>query len=118
MGRSTVLFSVDISIFPTSGIASTAFDIKFITAFEKTVNLATAATVEYGQQYAIHTPAIGMTKRQIILQGKKLGVDFSLTHSCYDPDDKGRACGRCDSCQFRLKGFAEAGLKDTVEYVL
>lgn len=90
---------------------------EFITAFEKTANLATAAATDGGQQYSIHTPVIGMTKRQIILQGKKLGVDFSLTHSCYDPDEKGRACGRCDSCQIRLKGFADAGLADSIEYV-
>lgn len=89
---------------------------EFITAFEKAANLATAAAAEGGHQYSIHTPVIGMTKRQIILQGKKLGVDFSLTHSCYDPDEAGRACGRCDSCQIRLKGFAEAGLKDSIEY--
>ena len=89
---------------------------EFISAFEKAANLAAAAATEGGHQYSIHTPVIGMTKRQIILQGKKLGVDFSLTHSCYDPDEAGRACGRCDSCQIRLKGFAEAGLKDSIEY--
>jgi len=57
-----------------------------------------------------------MTKAQIILVGAKLGVDFSMTHSCYDPDGQGRSCGRCDSCRLRLKGFAEAGLKDPIEY--
>lgn len=89
---------------------------EFITAFEKTANLAIAAATEGGHQYSIHTPLMGMTKRQIILQGKKLGVDFSLTHSCYDPDETSRACGRCDSCQIRLKGFAEAGLADPIGY--
>ena len=90
---------------------------EFITAFEKTANLATAAAVQGRGQYRIHSPIIDMTKAQIILTGKKLGVDYSLTHSCYDPDENGRACGRCDACRLRLKGFAEAGLKDLIEYV-
>jgi 7-cyano-7-deazaguanine synthase len=89
---------------------------EFIAAFEKTANLATAAATEGKGRYKIHTPIINMTKREIILTGTKLGVDFSLTHSCYDPDEAGRSCGRCDSCRLRLKGFAEAGLKDLVEY--
>jgi 7-cyano-7-deazaguanine synthase len=90
---------------------------EFIAAFQKTANLATAAAVEGKGRYHIHTPVISMTKAQIILTGTKLGVDFSLTHSCYDPDRQGRSCGRCDSCRLRLKGFAEAGLKDPIEYV-
>jgi len=89
---------------------------EFIAAFEKTANLATAAAVERKGRYHIHTPIIDMTKAEIILAGTKLGVDFSLTHSCYDPDQQGRSCGRCDSCKFRLKGFAEAGLEDPIEY--
>jgi 7-cyano-7-deazaguanine synthase len=89
---------------------------EFIAAFEKTANLATAAAVEHKGRYKIHTPIIEMTKAEIILAGKKLGVDFSLTHSCYDPDEQSRSCGRCDSCRLRLKGFAEAGLKDPIEY--
>ena len=89
---------------------------EFITAFEKTANLATAAAVERKGRYHIHTPIINMTKARIILTGTKLGVDFSLTHSCYDPDQQGRSCGRCDSCRLRLKGFAEAGLEDPIEY--
>ena len=89
---------------------------EFIAAFEKTANLATAAAVEPKGRYHIHTPIIDMTKAEIILTGTKLGVDFSLTHSCYDPDQQGRSCGRCDSCKFRLKGFAEAGLEDPIEY--
>jgi len=89
---------------------------EFIAAFEKTANLATAAAVERKGRYHIHTPIIDMTKAEIILAGTKLGVDFSLTHSCYDPDQQGRSCGRCDSCRLRLKGFAEAGLKDPIEY--
>lgn len=89
---------------------------EFITAFEKTANLATAAAVEGKGKYTIHTPLLGMTKAQIILRGTQLGVDFSLTHSCYDPDSLGKSCGRCDSCRLRLKGFAEAGFEDPVEY--
>ena len=89
---------------------------EFITAFEKTANLATAAAVERKGRYKIHTPIINMTKAEIILTGTKLGVDFALTHSCYDPDKQGRSCGRCDSCRLRLKGFAEAGIKDPIEY--
>ncbi len=89
----------------------------FIEAFEKTANLATAAAVEGKGHYNIHTPIINMTKAQIILRGTELGVDYSLTHSCYDPDTEGRSCRRCDSCRLRLKGFAEAGLDDLIEYV-
>ncbi len=89
---------------------------EFIAAFEKTANLATAAAVENRGRYHIHTPIINMTKAEIIRTGTKLGVDFALTHSCYDPDQHGRSCGRCDSCRLRLKGFAEAGLNDPVEY--
>ena len=90
---------------------------EYIAAFEKMANLATAAAVEGKGKYQIHTPIIRMTKGQIIQAGTRLGLDYSLTHSCYDPDLQGRACGRCDSCQLRLKGFAEAGLTDPVEYV-
>jgi 7-cyano-7-deazaguanine synthase len=90
---------------------------EFIAAFEKTANLATAAAVEDKGRYRIHTPIIEMTKARIITTGTKLGVDYSLTHSCYDPDERGRSCGRCDSCRLRLKGFVEAGLKDPIEYI-
>ena len=89
---------------------------EFIAAFEKMANLATAAAVEGKGRYNIHTPIINMTKCEIILTGIKFGVDFSLTHSCYDPDQDGRSCGRCDSCRLRLKGFKEAKLKDPIEY--
>jgi 7-cyano-7-deazaguanine synthase len=89
---------------------------EFVTAFEKLANLATAAATQGRGRYRIHTPIINMTKAQIILAAKKLNVDYSLTHSCYDPDRLGRSCGRCDACRLRLKGFAEAGLKDPIEY--
>jgi 7-cyano-7-deazaguanine synthase len=89
---------------------------EFIKAFERMANLATADAVQKKAEYTIHTPIIDMNKAQIIRRGLELGVDFSLTHSCYDPDEQGRSCGRCDSCRLRLKGFAEAGLQDPVEY--
>lgn len=89
---------------------------EYITAFEKTANFATAAAVEGRGRYRIHTPIIDMTKAQIIRTGAEFGVDYSLTHSCYDPDEQGKSCGRCDSCRLRLKGFAEAGLKDPIKY--
>jgi 7-cyano-7-deazaguanine synthase len=88
----------------------------FIEAFEKTANLATAAAVESRGTFRIHTPIIDMTKAEIIRTGTKLGVDYSLTHSCYDPAQDGKSCGRCDSCRLRLKGFAEAGIEDPIEY--
>ncbi|MEA3225585.1 MAG: 7-cyano-7-deazaguanine synthase QueC [Planctomycetota bacterium] len=89
---------------------------EFIAAFETTANLATAAAVKGKGRYSIHTPIIEMTKARIVLVGTELGVDYSLTHSCYDPDGQGRSCGQCDSCRLRLKGFAEAGLRDPIEY--
>jgi len=89
---------------------------EFINAFQEVANLATAAAVQCKGEYKIHTPLIEMSKAEIIRKGVELGVVFSLTHSCYDPDKAGRACGRCDSCQIRLKGFAEAGLTDSIKY--
>lgn len=91
---------------------------EFIAAFAKLANLATQAGVEGKAKWRIHTPLISLTKSDIIRRGVELGVDYSLTHSCYDPDAAGRPCGRCDSCRLRLKGFAEAGLKDPVEYAI
>jgi 7-cyano-7-deazaguanine synthase len=90
---------------------------EFIAAFEQMANLATKAGVEGTTRIQIHTPLIRLSKREIIELAVELGVDLRLTHSCYDPDAAGRSCGRCDSCRLRLKGFAEAGLKDPVEYV-
>lgn len=89
---------------------------EYIAAFEKMANLATRAAVEGHHRLSIHTPLIHMTKGQIISRGHQLGVDFALTHSCYDPDAQGRACGACDSCRLRLRGFAEAGLIDPIPY--
>jgi 7-cyano-7-deazaguanine synthase len=89
---------------------------EFIAAFQKLANLATKAGVEGRLEFAIHTPLVDLTKAQIIRRGMELGVDYGLTHSCYDPARDGRSCGRCDACRLRLKGFAEAGLKDPLPY--
>lgn len=89
---------------------------EYIEAFEKMANLATKAGVEDEKRLKIHTPLIDLTKARIIQKGIQLGVDYGLTHSCYDPDDQGTACGVCDSCQLRLKGFREAGVEDPVKY--
>jgi 7-cyano-7-deazaguanine synthase len=89
---------------------------EFLHAFERLANLATKAAIEGHGSFRIHAPLIQMTKAQIIQAGTELGVDYSLTLSCYDPDATGRACGRCDSCLLRKKGFAEAGIADPTEY--
>jgi len=89
---------------------------EFIRTFEKTANLGTKAGVE-GRPFRIHTPLINMTKAQIIQKGITLGVDYSLTQSCYDPAPNGRSCGECDSCLLRKKGFREAGIPDPTPYV-
>lgn len=89
---------------------------EFIEAFEKMAQLATRAGVEKKQSIRIETPLLNMKKSEIIRTGINLGVDYSITHSCYDPDETGTACGHCDACLLRLKGFQEAGLKDPVRY--
>jgi 7-cyano-7-deazaguanine synthase len=89
---------------------------EYIEAYQKMANLATRAGVEGTSQFKIHTPLISMTKAEIIKAGLALGVDYSLTHSCYDPTAEGLSCGECDSCRLRLKGFAEAGLNDPLKY--
>ena len=89
---------------------------EFIQAFERMANLATKAGVEGTTSIRIHTPLAQLSKRGIIELAQKLGVNLGLTHSCYDPDAQGRACGRCDSCRLRLKGFAEAGIADPALY--
>lgn len=88
---------------------------EFIESFEKAVNLGMKSGVE-GNRIKIHIPLISFTKAEIIKKGIELGVDYSLTHSCYDPDEKGRACGKCDSCLLRKKGFEEAGIEDPTVY--
>ncbi|HEY0981856.1 MULTISPECIES: 7-cyano-7-deazaguanine synthase QueC [unclassified Schlesneria] len=89
---------------------------EFIAAFETLANLATKSGVEGTGKWTVHAPLLTLTKADIIRKGLELGVDYSLTHSCYDPDPQGRSCGHCDSCQLRLKGFADAGLKDPARY--
>lgn len=89
---------------------------EYIQAYEKMANLATKVGVE-GEALTIHTPLIHMTKAQIIQTGAALGVDYGLTHSCYDPNAEGLACGQCDSCLLRKKGFAEAGIEDPTKYI-
>ncbi len=88
---------------------------EFIEAFERLANLATKAGVE-GDRFHIHAPLIDMTKAEIIRTGHRLGVDYALTISCYQADEEGRACGRCDACRLRAKGFADAGLPDPTRY--
>lgn len=88
---------------------------EFIRAFEALANLATKAGVE-GARFRIHAPLSGLTKADIIREGVRLGVDYRLTHSCYDPTPDGRACGRCDSCQLRRRGFEQAGVPDPTLY--
>ena len=89
---------------------------EFIESFERLANLATKEGVE-GNPFTIHAPLIHMTKAEIIKAGTLLGVDYSMTHSCYDPSPDGLACGRCDSCLLRKKGFKEAGVPDPTRYV-
>lgn len=89
---------------------------EFMQAFEAMANLATRVGVEQRERLRLHSPLIAMSKADIIREGTRLGVDYSLTSSCYDPDDSGRACGHCDTCLLRLKGFAECGIKDPVAY--
>jgi len=89
---------------------------EYIKSFQNMANLATKTGVENELQLTIHTPLINLTKAEIIQKGIALGIDYSLTHSCYDPSAKGQPCGHCDSCQLRLNGFLEAGYKDPLKY--
>lgn len=127
--RNTVLLSLALSYAEVIGAADIFIGVnavdysgypdcrpEFIAAFETLANLATKAGVEGALRFHTHTPLVQWTKAQIITHGTKLGVDYSLTHTCYAPDDAGTACGRCDACQLRLKGFAEAGLVDPIAY--
>src|SRR5262249_8082307 len=91
---------------------------EYIAAFERMANLGTRGGVEGTNVVCIRTPLIDLTKAQIIRRGVDLGVDYAITRSCYDPDPSGAACGHCDACQLRLKGFAEAGIRDPARYAL
>jgi 7-cyano-7-deazaguanine synthase len=88
---------------------------EFLRSFESLANVATKAGIN-GQDLHVHAPLLSFSKADIVRKGTALGVDFALTHSCYDPDAEGCACGRCDSCQLRLKGFREAGFVDPIKY--
>jgi len=90
---------------------------EYLRAFERLANLATKAGVEGAARYTIHAPLLHMRKAQIIRAGAEAGVDFSLTHSCYDPSPEGLACGACDSCVLRRRGFQEAGIPDPTRYL-
>jgi 7-cyano-7-deazaguanine synthase len=89
---------------------------EFLAAFERLANLATQAAVEGRGTFRVHAPLLTKTKAEIIREGIRLGVDYGLTLSCYDPDAEGRACGRCDSCRLRRKGFEEAAVSDPTVY--
>lgn len=89
---------------------------EFVEAFERMANLATKAGVEERTRVQIHAPLMKMTKADIVRTARDLGLDFSLTHSCYDPDETGRPCGLCDSCVLRKRGFADAGVADPLDY--
>ncbi|MFJ2737170.1 MULTISPECIES: 7-cyano-7-deazaguanine synthase QueC [unclassified Streptomyces] len=89
---------------------------EYMEAFATMANLATRAGVEGTSKITLRSPLIALSKADIVREGLRLGVDYSLTSSCYDPDEKGRACGKCETCLLRLKGFAEAGVKDPVQY--
>jgi len=127
--RNTVLLSLALGYAETLGAADLFVGVnavdysgypdcrpEYLEAFERMANLATKAGVEGTLRFKIHAPLLRMTKAEIIRTGVGLGVDYGLTHSCYDPDLEGRACGRCDACRLRLKGFAEAGLTDPAQY--
>jgi 7-cyano-7-deazaguanine synthase len=127
--RNTVLLSLALAFAETIGAADIFVGVnavdysgypdcrpEFIEAFQRLANLATKAGVEGRLNFTIHAPLIQLTKAQIIRCGTELGVDYGLTHSCYDPDEDGISCGRCDACQLRRKGFAEAGLDDPLRY--
>ncbi len=127
--RNTVFLSLALALAEASGssdlfIGVNAVDYsgypdcrpEFIEAFERTANLATKVGVEGTAAFRIHTPLIALTKAEIVRRGTELGVDYSLTHTCYDPDDAGVSCGRCDACQLRQQGFIDAGLVDPLTY--
>lgn len=127
--RNTILLSIALGLAETLGAADLFVGVnavdysgypdcrpEYLAAFQTLANLATKAGVEGTLGFQIHAPLIDLTKAQIIRRGAELGVDFALTHSCYDPDVEGRACGRCDSCHLRRKGFVEAGVPDPTPY--
>jgi 7-cyano-7-deazaguanine synthase len=126
--RNTIFLSFAVALAEVSGAADIFIGVnaldysgypdcrpEYIAAFERMANLATKAAAQ-GRPLRIHAPLIELTKAQIILRGLALGVDYALTFSCYDPDPAGRACGSCDSCLLRRKGFADSGVADPTAY--
>jgi 7-cyano-7-deazaguanine synthase len=127
--RNTVMLSLALGYAETRGAADIFLGVnavdysgypdcrpEFIAAFERLANLATKAGVEGSSEFRVHAPLLSLAKAEIIRRGVELGVDYGLTHSCYNPDPSGASCGACDSCQIRLKGFADAGLVDPARY--
>ncbi|MEO2050012.1 MAG: 7-cyano-7-deazaguanine synthase QueC [Pirellulales bacterium] len=127
--RNTIMLSLALGYAEVSGVADlfigvNAIDysgypdcrLEFLQAFEQVANLATKAGVEGTLRFQIHAPLVAMTKAEIIRRGTELGVDYSLTHTCYSPGAMGISCGRCDACQLRLQGFTDAGLVDPLTY--
>jgi 7-cyano-7-deazaguanine synthase len=127
--RNTVLLSLALAYAEVSGAADIFIGVnaidysgypdcrpEYIAAFTELANLATKASVEGRLKFTLHAPLIRWTKAEIIRRGLALGVDYSLTRSCYDPDPAGLSCGRCDACALRLKGFAEVGVNDPLTY--
>lgn len=127
--RNTVMLSLALAYAETLGAADLFVGVnavdysgypdcrpEFVAAFEQLAKFATKAGVEGTSRFRVHAPLIHLTKAQIIRRGLELGVNYALTHSCYAPDETGASCGRCDSCQLRLKGFAEAGTRDPGRY--
>jgi len=118
LGWSEVLDAQDIFIGVNAVDSSGYPDCRpeYLSAFEQLANLATKAGVEGKARYQIHAPLLHMTKAEIVLAGFEAGLDLSLTHSCYDPAPEGMACGKCDSCILRRRGFEEAGIADPINY--
>ncbi len=127
--RNTVMLSMALAFAETVGAADIFIGVnavdysgypdcrpEFIEAFERTANLATKAGVEGTLRFTVHAPLLRLTKGQIICRGMALGVDYRLTHTCYDPAVDGKSCGHCDACLLRRKGFADAGLEDPIVY--
>jgi 7-cyano-7-deazaguanine synthase len=127
--RNTIMLSLALGYAEVSGIADLFIGVnaidysgypdcrpEFLQAFEQVANLATKAGVEGTLRFQIHAPLVAMAKAEIIRRGTELGVDYSLTHTCYSPDAMGISCGRCDACQLRLQGFTDAGLVDPLHY--
>lgn len=127
--RNTVLLSLALAYAESAGAADLFIGVnavdysgypdcrpEFIEAFERLANLATKAGVEGVSSFRVRTPLVNLTKAEIIRRGVDLGVDYALTHTCYSPSKSGVACGRCDACQLRLAGFAEAGIEDPIAY--